>query len=136
MRDGLLDTNVFIHAHSNDRHAEECRRFLSALEQGRLTARIEPLVLHEMSYALPHYVRQMTKEDVADYLLMVLSWDGVLGEKELLAEAVYRWRNTAGLSFADAFLAALGLHSNRCVYTKNVRHLAGQGVEVPDPLPS
>lgn len=36
--DGLLDTNVFIHAHANDSSSEECRQFLYALEQGRVRA--------------------------------------------------------------------------------------------------
>lgn len=105
--DGLLDTNIFVHAQSTDTHAEECRRFLAALESGRVRARLEPLILHELSYALPRYAKQMTRSDVAEYLLMVLSWDGVVGEKGVMAEAVQRWADTPGLSFADAYLAAV-----------------------------
>lgn len=132
--DGLLDTNLFIHAHTTDRASEECRQFLRALEQGRIQARLEPIILHELSYALPHYMKQMTRGDVAEYLLMVLSWQGVQGETDVLADAVERWRDTPGLSFADAYLAALAT-SRRCsVYTKNVRELRGQRVTVPDPL--
>ncbi len=52
MTEGLLDTNVFILAHAGDRHGEECRRFLGALEEGRVKARLEPLILHELAYAL------------------------------------------------------------------------------------
>jgi predicted nucleic acid-binding protein len=70
---GLLDTNIFIHAHTTDVHAQECQRFLAALESGRLRARLEPLVLHELSYALPRYIKQMTRPEVAEYLLTVLS---------------------------------------------------------------
>lgn len=32
--DGLLDTNLFIHAHLDDAHSGECRRFLEALRRG------------------------------------------------------------------------------------------------------
>jgi hypothetical protein len=36
---GLLDTNVFIHAHTTDANGEECRRFLAALEAGSVSCR-------------------------------------------------------------------------------------------------
>ena len=106
MPDGLIDTNIFIHAQANDTHTEECRRFLFALARGEIQATLEPIVLHELSYGLPRVIKQMTKRDVAAYLLMVLGWPGVLGEKALMADAVQRWSDTPGLSFADAYLAA------------------------------
>lgn len=62
---GLIDTNLFVHAHANDDATAECQAFLAALEQGRVRARLEPLVLHELSYALPRSIRQLTREDVA-----------------------------------------------------------------------
>jgi predicted nucleic acid-binding protein len=136
MADGLIDTNVFIHAHTTDQLSDECRNFLAALAEGRLRARVEPLILHELSYALPRYVKQMTHDDIAAYLLMVLGWDGVQGDKGVMADAVERWWPTPGLSFADAYLAALAAQQECAVYTKNVRELVGQGVEVPQPLPS
>lgn len=136
MSEGLLDTNVFIHAHASDSATQECRRFLAALEQGRIRARLEPLILHELSYALPHFVKQMTRRHVAEYLLMVLSWDGVLGDKDIMVGAVHRWDGTRGLSFADAYLAAVAADRRCPVYTKNVRELEGQGATVPQPLPS
>jgi predicted nucleic acid-binding protein len=135
MGDGLLDTNVFIHAHTTDQWSEECRRFLARLAEGRLRARLEPLILHELSYALPRYVKQITRDELAAYLLMVLGWDGVQGEKDTMADAVERWWRTPGLAFADAYLAALATRQECPVYTKNVRELAGQGVAVPQPLP-
>ncbi len=135
MVDGLLDTNVFIHAHTTDHYADECRRFLATLEAGGARAYIDPLVLHELSYALPHYVQQMTRAQVGEYLLMVLSWEGIQGDKDLMVDAVERWRALAGLSFVDAYLAALARRRQAPVYTKNVRELAGQGVIVPEPLP-
>jgi len=77
----------------------------------------------------------MTRDDVAAYLLTVLSWPGVVGEKDTMVDAVERWHDTPGLSFVDAFLAAWALVTNRPVYTKNVAELQGQGVDVPQPLP-
>ncbi len=121
---GLLDTNIFIHAHSTDPHGEECRRFLLALEAGQVRARLEPLIVHELSYALPRYIKQMTRQQVAEYVLMVLSWPGIEGEKALMSETVRRWSGTPGLSFADAYLAALAADRQcrvlQCrVFTKN-----------------
>jgi len=132
---GLLDTNVFIHAHARDTASGECQRFLAALEAGAARAHLEPVILHELSYALPHYVKQMTRDEVADYLLMVLSWDGVEGEKGVMVDAVERWQRTPGLSFADAHLSALASERGCPVYSKNVRELTGQGTSIPNPLP-
>lgn len=136
MTSGLLDTNVFIHAHASDEWTAEYRALLGALETGSVSAVLEPLVVHELSYALPHYVKQMTRDQVGEYLLMVLSWDGVRGEKDTLVETVMRWRATPGLAFVDAYLATLA-HQRSCpVFSKNVKQLAAQGVDVPVPLPS
>jgi len=51
-------------------------------------ARLEPLVLHELSYVLPRYVKQMTHRQVAQYLLVVIEWDGVHNVRELAAQGV------------------------------------------------
>lgn len=132
---GLLDTNVFVHAHTFDTASGECQRFLAALERGDVEARLEPLILHEMTYVLPRYLKQMTRSDIADYLLVVLGWRGVRGDKALMVDTVERWRATPGIAFADAYLAALANRDGRPVFTKNVAELAGQGVTVPRPLP-
>jgi len=135
MPDGFLDTNLFLHAQANDRHSEECRRFLTAVEHGVIHARLEPLVLHELSYALPHYVKQMTRAQIAEYLGAILAWPGVEGDKGAMTDAVERWAQTPGLAFVDAYLAALAARDGCPIYTMNVRELAGQGVDVPCPLP-
>lgn len=133
--DGLLDTNVFIHAHTTDELSVECQRFLAAIERGDIEAYLEPLVLHELSYALPRYMRQMTRAQVAQYLGMVLSWPGVRGDKDVMLDAVERYDDTPRLAFVDAYLAALATRRQCPVYSKNVQELTSQGVNVPDPLP-
>ena len=133
--DGLVDTNIFIHAQTHDSHAEECLRFLEAVGSNRIQAQIEPLVLHELSYALPHYRKGMTRTEVAEYLLAILQWDGLTGNKGLLVQAVQRWRNSPALAFVDAYLSALAAHEQSPVYSKNVAELRAQGVVIPDPLP-
>jgi predicted nucleic acid-binding protein len=135
MNPGLVDTNIFIHAHATDRHSAECRRFLAALESGSVQARIEPITLHELSYALPHYIKSMTRRDVAEYLLVVLQWPGLGGEKDLMVDAISTWLESLSIGFADAYLTARSKALDCPVYTKNLRDFAGLPVVTPDPLP-
>jgi predicted nucleic acid-binding protein len=136
MADGLIDTNMFLHAQTHDAHSEECIRFLEAIKVGAIQAHLEPMVLHELSYALPHYRREMTRPQVARYLLSVLAWEGITGEKARLINAVERWRVTPGLAFVDAFLASMAKELDCAIYTKNVAELTQQGATVPNPLPA
>jgi predicted nucleic acid-binding protein len=136
VNEGLLDTNVLLHAHTSDQRADECRRFLSAVARGGETVVIDPLVAHEITYALPRLRKQMARVDVANYVLQVLTWTGVRGDKDLLAQAVRIWRDRPGVGFVDAFLLARALWENRPISSKNRRDLANQGADVPDPLPS
>lgn len=133
---GLLDTNVFIHAQANDVWSQECRKFLQAVEHGSVRVELLPVVLHELTYALPRYLRQLSRADVATYLLSVLHWPGIRGDNELMVDAVKRWARTPGLAFVDAYLAALAAHRRCPIFTKNVRELSGQGVDVPAVLPA
>ena len=136
MNDGLLDTNVFLHAHTTDTHSVECRRFLAAVSRGDIQAILDPLVAHELSYVLPRLIKQMTRRDVAGYILQVLSWEGVRGEKDLLADAVSIWRDAPTVAFVDAFLLARAQRESRLIYSKNLRDVLGRGAVAPDPLPS
>src|SRR5829696_1188931 len=103
--EGLLDTNVVDHAYMADAHTAECRALLAALERGDVRARVEPTVLHELSYVLPRLHKQMDRAAVAGVLLMLLSWPGVVGPVDVLVDAVRRWAATPGLGFVDALLA-------------------------------
>lgn len=133
---GLLDTNTFVHAHAHDAHTEECQACLVALESGKAQARLEAIVLHELSYALPHYMKQMDRRQVAEYLLMVLAWPGIRGAKDVMVDAVQRWRASERLAFVDSYLAALAAQRQCPVHTENLRDFAGQGIVVPQILPS
>lgn len=77
----------------------------------------------------------MTRGQIAEYLRTILLWPGVLGEKDLMLDAVDRWEQRSTVGFADAYLAAVAAAHQYRVYTKNVRHFSDQGIEVPDPLP-
>lgn len=71
-----------------------------------MQAHLEPIVVHELSYALPHYRKGMTRAQVAEYLLAVLAWDGVVADTDLLIQTVERWRDAKGLAFVVAYLAS------------------------------
>lgn len=135
MDEGLLDTNVFVHALARDQQSAECRRFLDLLKQGLLQAYLEPLVVHELTYTLPRVHRAMSRADVVVHLRGVVAWPGGVGEKDLLREALDRWDQPPGLGFVDAYLAARATRDGVLVYTKNAREFVGQGATVPDPLP-
>jgi hypothetical protein len=92
--------------------------------------------LYELSYALRHYLKQMSRQQVAEYLLMVVSWRGIQGEQAVVADAVERWRDTPGLAFVDAYLAARAVRDQRPVYTMNVSELHSEGAVVPRRLPA
>src|SRR3712207_731367 len=88
---GPIDTNVFIHAQTTDRLSAECRRVLDAVEQGRTAATLEPLVLHELSYALKRVLPQLTRIQIADFMLNVVGRPGIHADKPLLVDAINRW---------------------------------------------
>lgn len=135
MSAGLIDTNIFLHAQMNDTASEECRRFLARLARGEETAEIDALVVHELTYALPRVVKQMDRQQVAAYVLMVLGWPGIIGDKVRLRDAINSWGKAQRPAFVDAYLAVRAASEGRVIFSKNVRELVRQGATVPDPLP-
>lgn len=133
--DGLLDTNVIIHALANDSHSAECRRFVDRVENGTTTVWLEPAVLHEISYALPRYLKQLSRHDIAQTLVSILNWKGVRREVESMRRAVNLWADNPGLAFVDAYLAALSLDRELPIFTKNAGELNALGARVLSPLP-
>ena len=131
---GLLDTNVVIHAFARDAFSEECAAFLLALRDGRIQAIVEPVVVHELTYVLPQFVKQMTRADIASFLLGLIGWETVRADKANLVGALEHWRDTPGLGFVDAYLGVLALRRDVPVFTKNVRDFVRFGAEVPEPL--
>ena len=136
MSAGLIDTNVLVHAQTRDALGAECLAFLNAVEAGEIQVYLDVLVVHELTYVLPRYRQQMGRADVAAYLLAVLQWPGIVGDKPLLDRAIRRWAQTPRLGFVDAYLAERALRDAVPVYTKNVSEFATLGVNVPDPLPA
>jgi predicted nucleic acid-binding protein len=134
MADGLLDTNLFVHAMAKDSHGVECARFLRSLELGHQRAYLDPMVVHEVTYALPRVVKGLSRVAIATYLEKVVRWPGIVCDRPLLEEALARWKRTHGLGFVDAYLAARASRDGVPIFSKNVRELVAQGATVPDPL--
>lgn len=134
MNDGLLDTNVVVHSFEPGPLGVECSTFLRDLEAGRAQAVLDPLVVHELTYVLPRYLKQFTRSDVAGYLTDLVNLRGIIADKILLIEALRLWATTSGLGFVDAYLVTRARRENRQIYTKNVRELAQLGATIPQPL--
>jgi predicted nucleic acid-binding protein len=135
MNDGYLDTNVVLHALVNDHHGEECRAFLSKLEAGEVRAVLEPYVIHELTYAIPRLLKQLSKAEVAKIVLTMMEWPGVIvNSPSVVVDGVERWASTPGLSFVDAMLAASAIDRHVPIYTKNKKELRRQRAVVPDSL--
>jgi hypothetical protein len=132
----LLDTTIYVHSLTNDAQREECRRFLRALFNDELSAELDIVVLHELTYSIPRYLKGTSKEDVVRMLVWLIDMPGIVCDKVLFRDALARWSEQPRLGFVDAYLGARAARDNVPVFTKNVRDLRSQGVEVSDPLPS
>ncbi len=136
MNDGLLDTNVVVHIFDVAPPGEECAAFLRAVEAGQIHAVLDPLVVHELTYVLPRFQKQMARVDVARFLIDLVNMPGIVSDKELLVETLRLWGATAGLGFVDAYLVTRGDREDRSILTKNARELRRLGATVPDSLPA
>jgi predicted nucleic acid-binding protein len=105
MTEGYVDINVFLHAQANDAHTSVCRAVLRAAAAGDITLHLDPLVLHELTYVLPGYVKTMTRADVALYCRSVVQWPGVhLEERPFWMNVLEAWEMNPQLSWTDAVL--------------------------------
>jgi predicted nucleic acid-binding protein len=132
---GFLDSNIVIHAFARDTRSEECRQLLTAIREGAVAAILDPLVVHEITYSLPRYMKQISRTEVADHLQSLLLARGVLGDKPVISEALNLWRDNPGAGFVDCYLAVRASERSLPVFTMNVRHLRQLGADAPEPLP-
>ncbi|MCL5972401.1 MAG: hypothetical protein M1499_07560 [Firmicutes bacterium] len=86
---------------------------------------LDPLVLHELTYVLPRYVKQMTCIDVALYVRTVLNWPGIqMEDKPLWFGVLETWEADPRLSWTDAVLIQRSLKTGRGVWSRNHRDFA------------
>jgi predicted nucleic acid-binding protein len=135
MTSGRIDTNVFVHALKDDPQSEECRSFIRLLQNGHVRARLEPYVVHELSYILPRRLQDWNRRQLGAYLLNLIEWPGIECDRPLLQSVIVRWSTGPQISFVDAILWAEALRDGTPVYTKNNKDFVGGDVEVPNPLP-
>ena len=125
MSDGYVDTNVFLHAQAHDPHTTACQALLRSAAVGTVTMWLDPLVLHELTYVLPRYVKQMTRTDVALYVRTVLNWPGIqMDDKSLWLGVLETWEVDARLSWTNAVLIQRALETERGVWSRNYRDFA------------
>ena len=97
---------------------------------------LHPLVVHELMYVLQRIRRSWDRARIAQHVVEVLGWPGVVGETEILRLAIKRCSSTPQLSFVDAYLIEIALLEERPVYPIDVRDFASYGVVRPSPLSS
>ena len=131
---GLLDTNVLIHAFANDQEGDDCRAFLEQVRAGERSVLLTTVVVHEFTYAVGRYRKQMHRQDIADYLVGLMALPAVHLDDDAMFETVRTWGSEPKIAFVDAYLAVRAQREGRPVFTKNVKHFQGCDVEVPDPL--
>lgn len=132
---GRIDTNVFVHALKDDPQSEECRAFVLLLQEGRMRVRLEPYVLHELTYILSRRFRDWNRAQLSAFLFNLLDWPGIESDRSLLESAVVRWSEVPALSFVDALLWSESTRDGSAIFTKNVKDFEKSGIDVPDPLP-
>ncbi|NMP22623.1 PIN domain-containing protein [Sulfobacillus harzensis] len=122
MIEGYVDTNVFLHAQAHDAHTPACRALLRAAAAGTLILRLDPLVVHELTYVLPRYVKAMTRADVALYCRSVLQWPGIhLEERPFWLAVLETWEADDRLSWTDAVLLNRARDTGLPVWSRNHR---------------
>ncbi len=128
MDEGLLDTNVFLHAQAHDAHTEVCRRLLHAIAAGDRAAWIDPMVLHELTYVLPRYVKGMPRCAVSLYVRTVLSWPGIrMEDKPFWTSVLDTWDGDPQLNWTDAVLVERSRQTGGGIWTQNVRDFERHG---------
>ncbi len=130
--EGILDTSVVIHALGNDANSPSAQAFIARIESGETRVVVDPLVIHELTYAFSRFPREFTRERVAEIVLSLLDVSGSSTMDETLRRGIEVWRESPGLSFVDAYLGARALAEGLPVYTVNRKDFLRQGVEAPD----
>lgn len=130
---GWLDTNIFVHSRTHDKHSAACQRAMDGLAAGETKGRIDPVVVHELTYTLVGKFG-FSKQMAADYINMILGWDSVevIGGKEPIY-AICIWQEH-DIGFADALLAARAMLDGSQVLTINARHIERTGATAATPV--
>src|SRR3954452_83641 len=90
---GYLDSNVFMHVlFPHDAQYPRAAAVMAGLQDGSLTGRFDPLVIHELAYVLPRLGHLPDRSAVVRHLQGILSAPGVeCDERDRLLVALNRW---------------------------------------------
>ena len=108
-RAGLLDSNVVMEALKHGESSETCRQFLLAVADGRISVVLDPIVVHELTYTIPRYLKGADRNRIVNTLLVIIGSRGGLDPSTMLGSALVAWRDDPALSFADAYLGTIAL---------------------------
>lgn len=124
---GWIDTNVVVHALTNDPVSERCRTLVQGLDSGEVEGSLDPTVIHELSYVLPRVVG-WDRTKTAEFLVSLLLAPGVhvRGGKGIVVDAITRWARH-GTAFVDALLVARAAEEGSPVCTVNARDISRLG---------
>lgn len=125
---GWLDANLFIHPlFANDPHRPRCEHILRMLRRGEAEAWVDPVTVHELTYALPRARPDAfpNPRAVLAYLGPLLALDAVrMDDKDAVLQALYHWA-THGGRFGDARILALARGRGMPVCSVNASHFPG-----------
>lgn len=123
-----------IHALTRDAQGDDCRELLRQVRAGERSVLLTSVVAFEFTYAVRRYAKQISREEIGDYLVSLMVLPTVQLEDDLLIDAVRVWSTTPELGFVDAYLGIRAERDKSPVFTKNVKHFERFETEVPDPL--
>ena len=112
--DGLIDTNVLVHALMSDDSSDECRAFLEGVRSGSMRAEIHPLVVHELTYTMMRVRVFSSRQAVAEYVRSVLQWPGIVSDVTILDRTLERWGSEAQVGI-DPIIRLGGALPNRAL---------------------
>jgi len=95
-----LDTATLLRAQAYPDSSQ--RRWFVEGDRGFVTARVDPVVIAEWLAAVPQLIT-VNRSDLAVYLQVVLSWNGVvLAERDVYWAALELWGHTDDLTWPEA----------------------------------
>ena len=123
---GWLDANLFIHPFFRDPHADPCRAIIKALREGRAEGHLDPVTIHELTYALNRYVFRQDRQAVANYLSTIVALETVhVTDKEVTLKALEYWAQGRCDKYGDARLRTVAEITQLPVCTVNRKDFSG-----------
>jgi predicted nucleic-acid-binding protein len=115
-----IDTNVLVRVITGDvpEQANAALREFDDADQGEFF--IDPTVIVELCFVLEYHDYAMTRADIADALLTLISSPQINASKEAV-RALELYKKHLKLDFTDCYLFALGGKNGVFTYDKDLR---------------